>query len=359
MKVRRLVAVAALALHALLQASAQSAPASPELGTPREIVATVISRVKEHYVFPKIAAQVEVALRKTPRSNRNIRNSDEARAFAQELTGELQAVAHDKHLWVYYSEAVLPQRTVAEPTDEEEATLRDQAQRSNYGVVRAEHLAGNIGYIDLRAFAPLPWAAETLAASMTLVANADALIVDLRNNGGGDPSTVAFLSSYFFETRTHLIDIYSREGDRTEQFYTLDWIPGRRFGQKKPVYLLTSSRTFSGAEEFSYNLKNLKRATIVGETTGGGANPGDVYPLNAHFQIFVPTGHAASPITHTNWEGTGVLPDVRAKAEDALDVAKMLALKGLAAAEVNSERKAQLERLQQQDSSTPNRAIVP
>ena len=346
MNTRRFTAVAALALLAPLDASAQGAVAPGDLGTPRAIVAATVEKLKAHYVFPDVAAQVEVALRKKVRSDRTIANADDARAFAQQLTAELQSVAHDKHLRVAYSEAVLPQRTAAAPTAEEEASLRGRMERGNHGVERVEHLPGNIGYIDLRVFAPLQWSAETLSAAMTLVAGTDALVIDLRKNGGGDPSTVAFISSYLFDTRTHLNSLYFREGDRTEQFHTLDWVPGRRFGQNKPVYVLTSSRTFSGAEEFTYNLKNLKRATIVGETTGGGANPGDLFPLDAHFEIFVPTGRAVSPITHTNWEGTGVAPDVKAGADDAFAVARMLALKKLAGAQTQPERKAQLERLQ-------------
>lgn len=349
MNVRQWIAVAALALLAPVHASAQVAAAPGVLGSPRAIVEAAIEKVKAHYVFPEVASRVERALNKTTRSDKNFANAEEARIFAKQLTAELQAVAHDKHLWISYSEAVLPQRSVAAPTAEEEAILRDQMKRGNYGVERVERLPGNIGYIDLRAFPPLQWAAESMAAAMTLVANTDALIIDLRKNGGGDPSTVAFVTSYLFETRTHLMDFYSREEDRTEQSYTFDWVPGQRFGQKRPVYVLTSSHTFSGAEEFTYNLKNLKRATIVGETTGGGANPGDVYPLNAHFEMFVPTGHAASPITHTNWEGTGIAPDVSAAADDALSVARMQALKTLAGTETIPERKAQLERLQLQD----------
>lgn len=155
---------------------------------------------------------------------------------------------------------------------------------------------------------------------------------------------MAFACSYLFDSRTHLNDLYWRKGDRTEQFWTQDSVPGRRFGQAKPVFVLTSADTFSAAEEFSYNLKNLKRATLVGETTGGGANPGDLYRLTAHFGIFVPNGRAISPITHTNWEGTGVAPDVAAPAAQALEVAHGLALDRLIAEETDAARKASLQK---------------
>jgi C-terminal processing protease CtpA/Prc len=344
MNVRRAIAFAALVLSASLQALAQ--PAAPaDIGSPDAVVKGTVDKLKALYVFPDVAAKVEATLKQKPRSGAKFASADEARAFAKELTGELQAVTHDKHLRVRYSDEAVPQRATAEPTAEENARQHEWMERLNYGVERVERLPGNIGYIDLRAFAPPQWAGETISAAMALVANTDALIIDLRKNGGGEPEMVAFMTSYLFDKRTHLNNLYFREGDRTEQFHTIDFVPGKRFGQKKPVYVLTSSHTFSGAEEFSYNLKNLKRATLVGETTGGGANPGDVYPLNAHFQVFVPTGRAVSPITHTNWEGTGVAPDVSVAADKAFATARTMALKTIVEAERDPQRKSQLEQL--------------
>jgi C-terminal processing protease CtpA/Prc len=150
------------------------------------------------------------------------------------------------------------------------------------------------------------------------------LIIDLRDNGGGRPDMVAYLSSYLFDSRTHLNDLWTRRTDKTEEFWTRDTIPGRRFGGVKPVYVLTSAQTFSGGEEFTYNLKNLKRATIVGETTGGGAHPVSGHRIDEHFRIDVPFARAINPITHTNWEGVGVTPDVVVPAKDALDTAQRL-----------------------------------
>jgi C-terminal processing protease CtpA/Prc len=141
---------------------------------------------------------------------------------------------------------------------------------------------------------------------------------------------VALICSYLFpgHERVHLNDLYWREGDRTEQFYTLPYVPGRRYLDKE-VYVLTSKRTFSGAEEFTYNLKNLKRATIVGEATGGGAHPGGTRRVTDHFAVWVPGGRAINPITKTNWEGTGVTPDVAVPADQALATAHLMALKRL------------------------------
>lgn len=337
----RLSALATVLSATQCAALAQGAP-TVDAATRRQVVDSAIEQMKQHYVFPEMSRQVEAALRQQWQA-KAFDHLDDAKAFADKLTAELQAVTRDKHIRVRYSAFALPPRTDATPSAEEDARYRRDERLRNYGVERVERLEGNIGYIDLRGFAPTEWAGETLAAAMTLVAHTDALIVDLRKNGGGDPGTVAFMTSYLFDARTHLNNLYWREGDRTEQFHTHDWVPGKRFGQKKPVYVLTSNRTFSGAEEFGYNLKNLKRATLIGETTGGGANPGDLFPLTPHFGMFVPTGRAISPVTKTNWEGTGVEPDVKVPSARAFDVALAMALKQVIAAEPDAERRTALQ----------------
>ena len=160
---------------------------------------------------------------------------------------------------------------------------------------------------------------------MSFLGNVDAIIFDLRSNGGGDPKMVAYLSSYLFAQRTHLNDLYERKSGKTTEYWTRLDAPGKKLADQ-PAFVLTSSGTFSGAEEFSYNLKNLKRATIVGETTGGGAHPTGSHRLDDHFLIGVPFARAVNPITRTNWEGTGVEPDVKVAADQALDVAIKLAV---------------------------------
>jgi C-terminal processing protease CtpA/Prc len=211
-------------------------------------------------------------------------------------------------------------------------TYREIERLQNYGFARVERLPGNVGYLDLRSFANAAIGGETAAAAMTLLAHTSALIVDLRQNGGGWPEMVALLTTYLFDQEVvHLNSMYFRQSDKTQQFWTLPYVPGSRFGGKKPVYVLTSNHTFSGAEEFAYNLKQLKRATIIGETTGGGAHPGDVFTLTPHFLVFIPTGRAINPISQENWEGTGVIPDVAVPQEEAFDVALIAALKAISA----------------------------
>jgi C-terminal processing protease CtpA/Prc len=155
---------------------------------------------------------------------------------------------------------------------------------------------------------------------MNFLADSDALILDVRDNHGGAPRMVALICSYLFEDSTYLGDIYDRQQNTTEQSWTVPYLPGKRFSGK-PVYVLTSRRTFSAAEEFSYDLKNLKRATLIGENTGGGAHTVAPHRLDDHFYIMVPFGRFVSAITKTDWEGTGVEPDIKIAAADALDEA--------------------------------------
>jgi hypothetical protein len=341
-----MMAIPRLCLATLLLAQGAALSAMTEAQVPTvtraersEVVAGIAREMNARYVFPDVAAQVERALAAKARNNEYDRLDDPLQ-FAARLTADLQEVTHDKHIRVRYSIAPLPERAGqgGAPTPTELVEERAREQGRNFGVERVERLPANIGYIDLRGFADLALSAPAITAAMTLVAHTDALIVDLRRNGGGDPATVAFMTSYLFDTRTHLNDLYWREGDRTEQFWTQDWVPGVRFGQQKPVFVLTSAGTFSGAEEFANNLKTQKRATLVGEVTGGGANPGDVQRLSAHFSMFVPSGRAVNPVTHSNWEGTGVAPDVAVPADQALRTAQLMALKGLAATARDPER---------------------
>jgi hypothetical protein len=308
-----------------------------------QVIDALAHELNARYVFPEVARKIEAAVRdKQQRGGYD--GAVRAQDFAAMLTADLREAAHDLHLVVRGSDTVLPPFPDAArtPTAEDEARIVARVKELKYGIGAVEKLPGNIGYLDMRGFAPIKYVDKALGAAMTELADSDALIVDMRKNGGGDPAGVAFLTSYLFDKRTHLNDLYFREGERTQEFWTLDELPGKKYGQQKPVYVLTSSRTFSGGEEFSYNLKQLGRATLVGETTGGGANPGGVRQLGPHFSVFVPDGRAINPITHTNWEHTGVVPHVKVPAADALLVAQSMALEKLASSTKDGQRGAQL-----------------
>lgn len=283
----------------------------------------LVEHLRAEYVFPDVAESLakEIAEKRAAGAYDSIGDAD---VFAKRLTDDLQRVSRDKHLRVR-TEGQRPSSDPKRPFPRTEEEFR----RRNFGFEKVEILPGNIGYLDLRMFAAADLAGETAAGAMNFLANADALVIDLRKNGGGQPEMVQLFCSYLFPAEpVHLNDLYFRPTDETRQYWTLPWVPGRRF-LDKDVYVLTSPSTFSGAEECAYDLKTQKRATIVGETSGGGAHPGGIVPLAAGLTVFVPSGRAINPVTKTDWEGTGVEPDVKVPAERALATARQLALEKL------------------------------
>lgn len=305
------------------------------------VIDGAVKALNENYVFPEVAKKMEQAVRERMKRKEYDKISN-AEIFANTLTAHFQEVSHDKHLRVRYSQETLPNFGPQGESVAERERQRAWASARNYGFEKVERLDGNIGYLELRGFMDAELASETAAAAMTFLANTDALIIDLRRNGGGQPQMVALLSSYLFDKPTHLNDLYFRADNRTEEFWTTATVAGKRFGESKPVYVLTSAYTFSGAEEFSYNLQNLKRATLIGETTGGGAHPVRPHRLTAHFSIGVPFARAINPITKTNWEGTGVKPEVAIPANQALKMAHLIALKNIAEKTTDKERAVEL-----------------
>ncbi|HEX8701257.1 MAG TPA: S41 family peptidase, partial [Myxococcaceae bacterium] len=332
----------------MLSGAAQAQPARA-MGEPVDaamrvkIVDRVCAALNEHYVFPDVAKKMEASLRQKLKTGAYDKLGNSA-DLAEALTRDLREVSKDKHLNIHYAPPPPPGRDSNGPADpaarEEE---RRQLASRNFGFEKVERLSGNVGYLDLRGFVGAELAGETAIAAMNFLANADAVIIDVRKNGGGDPSMVQFLTSYFFDGPKHLNSFYIRKGNTTQQFWTSAHVAGKRMSQV-PLYVLTSQRTFSAAEEFSYNLKNLKRATLVGETTGGGAHPVEFHSLaDVRLNAVIPFGRAVNPITGTNWEGTGVAPDIQIPADKALETAHLDALKKLRAQARNDARKQQLD----------------
>lgn len=239
--------------------------------------------------------------------------------FADAVTSVLYGAAHDKHLGLWYSQDVLPDFKRGKPTPADIAAMKRDDRFMDYGYESSARLLGNIGYFRLAGFPRFPGPKRTLDETMALLDQTDALILDLRDNGGGDPRTVNYLLGYFFPKRVEVTGFLWRKGARTSvtRMYAASVVGASRY-LRKPVYVLTSSQTISGGEQFAYDLQALHRAQVVGQTTAGGANIGGPIRLNDHFSIFIPVGMARNPYTHTNWEGTGVVPNVATKAGGAL-----------------------------------------
>ena len=307
----------------------------------KESAVNSISRMLyENYIFPEMSLKMENYIKLKLSEHKYDSVSDPVQ-FAEQLTNDLQSVSKDKHIRVQYNPDQIRQMKEHNLTNDEEITQEyiDQLKTVNYFFKKVEILNGNIGYIDFRQFGPGDQIKDKVASVMGFVENCDALIFDMRYNGGGDPTGIQVISSYLFgDEPVHLNDLYYRPNDTTEEFWTLKDIKGKRMPDV-PVYVLTSSFTFSGAEEFSYNLQNLKRATIVGETTGGGAHPGGMNIIDDNFLMFVPVGRAINPISKTNWEGTGVSPDVEINSTKALIKAQILALEKIKQNSANEKEK--------------------
>ncbi|NUR59516.1 MAG: S41 family peptidase [Catenulispora sp.] len=292
---------------------------------PTPVIDETARLLTENYVFPEIAEQLAALLRR--RLAEGAYDVDGAEELAGLVTADLQSVNDDKHLRLKYHDVpVSPEQGAA--TLE---SIRRDFDTSLGGAPRVELLDGGVAVVELAPMLfPLDWAAEPLGAALTLASRAQALVVDLRNNRGGDPETVAFVCSYLLNKRTHLNTMYWRRGERTEQSWSLPHVPGARFGGSKPLYVLSSDSTFSAAEELAYDLQQLGRAVIVGERTRGGAHPCKGWTVHPHLEATIPTGRAVNPVSGTNWEGTGVQPDVPCAAAEALDRAHALALARLA-----------------------------
>lgn len=287
----------------------------------KQTIDLIISDLSGSYVFPAIAQKMADSLH-AHESKGDYNAIIDGDTFASLLTKHLVEASHDKHLIVYYQPFKFTSQpspvTVDQWTEDRKTMARDCGFRN------LDILANNVGYMKVDFFADPMACGRTAAAAMSFLANTDAVIFDLRDNGGGDPRMVALMCSYLFEKPVHLNDFYDRAANSTTEYWTPRYVPGIRLGPK-PAYVLTSAHTFSGAEEFAYDLKNLRRVTVVGETTGGGAHVVSSFRAGEHFIIYVPHGRSISPVTRTDWEGTGVAPDVAVSAESALPTAERLA----------------------------------
>jgi C-terminal processing protease CtpA/Prc len=323
-------------------AAAGAAPADRPLTAAlrSQTIERLLRSLDEQYVFPEKAAEAHRIIGE--RAKRGAYDAlGTGPALARALKEQVNEILHDGHFHVHYqAEKIPPSDPSAKPTREELARSNAEAKWVNGGFEKVERLPGNIGYLEVRSLEFPRLGAEAAAAAMSFVANTDALIIDLRRNHGGEPDLVATICSYFFAEPVHLNDIRSRES--TRQYWSFASVPGSRY-LDRDIYVLTSKETGSGAEELAYDLQQLKRATIVGEVTWGGANPGDMVRLNDHFSAFISTAEAINPISKTNWEGVGVKPDIATPAADALRIAQVKILSKLLAVSKDAEHKQRLQ----------------
>lgn len=300
----------------------------------RQVVEKVTQSLLEHYAFPDIAEKMGTHIRHNLEKG-NYDDCDQPSELGKRLTEDLHHINKDLHLAVYYApqEAAQLAKKAALGTrvDDYESHWWSHVHSENFGLPKAAYLEGNIGYLDVRYFAPANLAGETVVAAMNFLARCDALIFDLRQCGGGDPYTVQLIESYLFSQHKmpKLLLSKLRPGrDQVRQIWTLPHVPGPRLADI-PVYILTSQRTFSGGEDLAYTLKHHGRATIVGEITGGGAHLVTELGLSHGFVIILPNESPVHPVTHSNWEGTGVQPDIAVPRRQALEAAHLHAFQTL------------------------------
>ena len=292
----------------------------------QRVVGAVVANLKQHYADQDVAQKMADAL--LGHEKRGDDNAEmDGEAFAALVTRQMRDVSQDRHLELAYSPDPLPASQFDAlgrplgPRPEDEARYRKTMEQGNCTFEKAEILAHNIGYLKLNSFPDPSICRPTAVAAMASLNHVDAIIFDLRDNRGGEPQMVALMAAYLFDRPEYW---YNPRENTTPRSWTQSPVPGNKLADK-PAYVLTSARTFSGAEQFSYDLKMLKRAILVGETTGGAAHSGVFYRIDDHFGIGIPETKPINPFSKTDWAETGVEPDVKVKAADALETAVKLA----------------------------------
>ncbi len=301
----------------------------------RSILQKVDSLIENKYVITEKAKEFADEFRK--KYSAGVYDSlVDARMLGERVTADLQAITHDKHNTFRTIES-------SDVGEKVESNLHHPVRyyrmrmKEHTGFTKLEWIDGKIGYLELRRFNVLSEAKEMLGAAMKFLAGANAIIIDLRENGGGSGD---YLSSYFLPHPTQLTGCYYREGNDLQESWTFRNIEGARM-LDVPLFILTSKKTFSAAESFAYDMKVRKRGTLVGDTTRGGAHDVGYFKIDDQFEMYLSVGRLVNPVTNSNWEGIGVIPDIRVPASAALDTAIVLARK--AAEEFGRKKDDQLK----------------
>lgn len=288
------------------------------------VLSDITSKVKEYYVDKDTYKKVDSFFQSQIKSG--ALNEISKKDLAVFLTENLKTTTKDKHFFVKYIENYTVERQGNEKKIQQLYNFHNSLE--NYGFENVQRLEGNIGYINFKGFAESSSSSKTLAAAMNFVANTNSLIIDLRENHGGDNEMLLLFCSYFFNKKTDLYTTYFRKKKITEQNSTQTKVSGQKYLHKK-IYILTSERTFSAGEGLAYFLQQYKLAEVIGEITGGAANPVDHFVIQNQYLLFVPAGKITSALTQSNWDHKGVIPDEQTKAENALKIAHIKALKNI------------------------------
>lgn len=290
----------------------------------KELIEKISALLRGHYVFPDLGEKYGQEILSLFEA-RDFNNISDSKKFGEYVTDKLQELTKDKHV----------KFRLIEPSDlgeSEEGSLHHPVRyyrlgrKEHLGITRLDWIENEIGYMDYRRFYYHAEAKEMLFNAIKFLSTANAIIIDLRENQGGGGALIPWFCSYFMPHPTPLTGTYYRDEDMTEEWWTLEKIEGQRL-LDVPMFVLIGKNTFSAAEYLAYDLKIQKRATLIGEPSKGGAHSVDLFPVGDRFEIYIPTARAVNPITGSNWEGTGVIPDVAVPSESALDTAVELAKK--------------------------------
>ncbi len=281
--------------------------------------------LNNNYVYTEKAKIISTYLVSQLKNNAYSNELLNPKIIADRLQSDITKIHHDPHMHIKYDPGFHVKENVA-PSEEEINLAKKYWKENNYAFTKVEILPGNIGYFTFNVFVDdVKSAKSTISSALKFLSNTSAIIIDLRDNYGGSPDMVSQIESYFFNVKTHMNDLINRSAKDTTFFYA-DPKKADSLNLLMPLYILTSHNTFSGAEDFSYGMQKANRAIIVGEPTGGGAHPQKPFSAGQGFVISIPYARSLSPVTNTDWEGTGVIPDVKANAQKALLTAQQLIL---------------------------------